>query len=328
MTFAYPWIAGLVIFTMLLSLFKKKKELSIIYSNLKNLESVGSSWRIILRNLISFLASLVTIISLTIAGMRPQHIEVVQSEESARNLMLALDISGSMRTRDFTIDYRPASRLEAVKLVVSKFIEQRPNERLGLVVFGSSAFLECPLTNDHSLLSSMVKQLQVGLAGDGTALGDGLGVSIKRISELSGDSKAIILMTDGVNTAGTVNPIQAAKIAKEFNIKVHTVGIGSSRSARNALNNPFIAGSTKQYEFDEKMLKEIANLTGGVYFNAENIEQLEEVYGAIDQLEKTELETPKHAKIEELYSYYALIGLVAYSIYLLTTHFIFPSYPW
>jgi len=329
MTYAYPWAFSFpLILIILLMLRKKTSESAVLVSSEQIFAPQAPSLKYILRQILVLTSSLATVFFLTLALARPQIVTVVKRNAPARNLMLALDISGSMRTRDFYVQYRPSSRLEAVKTVVSEFLQQRPDDRLGLVVFGTQAFLECPLTSDHNLLSTMVGELSVGLAGDGTAIGDGLGLALKRIQDVKGDSKAIILLTDGVNTSGSVSPLQAAKVADDLKIKVHTIGIGSKTTANNAQNSFFYSGNSKQFEFDEKLLKEIASTTGGVYFNASNIEQLQTVYDEIDLLERSKKDEPSLPVTQEFFPEYAGYALLAYLAYLLTVNLFFQRLPW
>ena len=246
-----------------------------------------------------------TVFALTLAAARPQRVSVLQEPTEARNIMLSIDISGSMRTADFRAGIREISRLEAVKQVVHQFIDQRPNDRLGLVVFGATGFLQAPLTRDRALLQDLVSRLQPGLAGDGTAIGDGLGLSVKRIADLPSTTKAIVLLTDGVNNSGRVNPQKAAKVAAELGIKVHTIGIGvSSASAPD----PF---QQSMPDFDEQALRAIASTTGGVYFHARDLSELQRVYDDIDTLETTRTDEPERLQIDELFPWFALLALVA-----------------
>ena len=327
MTYAYPWAFALPALVILVYLYRFGERGGIPFPSLVSVPSQFFSLRLILRFLLISISSFTFLYFLTIAAARPQIITRLPSVQEARNLLIALDVSGSMRTRDFYLQYRPSSRLEAVKAVVEEFILGRPGDRIGMVVFGSNAYLECPLTTDHQILTTMVKDLEVGIAGDGTAIGDGLGIAIKRIQKIEGKSKAIILLTDGVHTAGTVNPLQAAQIAADLDIKVHTIGIGSSKTASKARFNPLMGGS-KQFEFDEKTLREIAKISGGVYFNAANIEELQKVYLQIDSLERSSKKQPEKPLVHELYQQNVLYALGALLFYLAVNNLILPRVPW
>ena len=327
MTYAYPWAFALPALVILIALYRQGERSGILFPSTTTVPVNILSLRFLLRTGMLTILSCAFLYFLTLAAARPQIITRLPTNFEARNIMLALDVSGSMRTRDFHLQYRPSSRLEAVKAVVQEFIEGRPGDRLGLVLFGSNAYLECPLTTDHDILIAMVKELEVGIAGDGTALGDGMGIALKRIQHIEGKSRAIILLTDGVQTAGTVNPLQAAQVAKDLGIKVHTIGIGSTNTASRARMNPMLGG-TKQFEFDEKTLTEIASITGGVYFNAANIEELQKVYAQIDALERSTQQTPQQPLVHELYPQQLQYALLCFVLYLLVNNVLLPRVPW
>ena len=270
----------------------------------------------------------IAIVCLSIAAARPQKVQILANQQDSRNIMLAIDVSPSMGAQDFAALFGSVSRLRAVKEVVAQFIEGRRGDRLGLVVFGGGAFLQSPLTLDHTLVRQLVERLQVGMAGEGTAIGDGLGVALKRAETLPAKSASIILLTDGVSNAGSVNPLKAAKVAADLGIKIHAIGIGSKRAVTvmqpgNILSNLM----QRQVEFDEDTLKEIARLTGGTYFNAEDVEGLKDVYAEIDRLERTQEEEESNLIAEELFIPFAALGLLAYVFYLLLAQSIFMRIP-
>jgi Ca-activated chloride channel family protein len=221
------------------------------------------------------------------------------------------------------------TRLQAVQGVVSKFVERRAGDRLGLVVFGGGAYLQSPLTTDHGLVKQLVEQLQVGMAGEGTAIGDGLGVALKRIRALPAKSASVILLTDGVSNVGQVNPIKAAKIAADLGIKVHSVGIGSERAVTIRSPGNILSNLVQRHvEFDEETLKEISRITGGVFFSASDIEGLERVYEEIDKLEQSDEEAQEQVVAEELFVPYALLGLLAFLLYQILALTVFLRVPW
>jgi Ca-activated chloride channel family protein len=222
-----------------------------------------------------------------------------------------------MAAADFGGPYGVATRIQAVKSVVNEFIDGRVGDRVGLVVFGSNSYLQSPLTLDHTVVKSLVSRLQVGMAGDGTAIGDGLGLALKRVQGVEGDSRAIILLTDGVSNAGKVNPLQAARVARDLQIKVHTIGIGKRGSGGFfTLPGRLSLPQSGRAEFDERTLKLIAEITGGVYFNASNIQDLQKVYKEIDKLEKIDAEIPTRKEIDERYAMYAAWGMLFFLLYL------------
>lgn len=262
---------------------------------------------------------------LAIAAARPRMLLIHEQKYLGRDLILTLDVSGSMKEYDFKAPgSRTLTRLDAVKLVVSEFVKERIGDRIGLVIFGSHSYVQAPLTSDHGLLVQLINLLRVGVAGDGTAIGDGLGTSLNRLKDIEGSSKAIILLTDGANNSGQVNPLQAAKIAKQLDIKIHTIGIGSGRSRRQGSLSS-IRGA--QAEFDEPMLKEIASLTGGVYFNAKDLEGLKRVYDEIDSLENRATDEPQRQDFQELFAPYAFAAGCFLVLYLLLSETIYRKIP-
>jgi Ca-activated chloride channel family protein len=247
--------------------------------------------------------ALATLITLNLSAARPQSTTIHPRPLEARNVLIALDLSRSMTTSDFNRDGRWATRLDGVKSVVSDLLKNRSADRVGLVVFGVQAFLQAPLTLDHALLTQMVTSLECGVAGDGTAIGDGLGLSVKRLEGVPAKAKSVILITDGVNNSGNVHPLKAAQVAKDLHITVHTIGIGSDQPTASGMP-----------EFDEKLLKEIASLTGGLYSSASSSEDLRVIYQAIENLEMTESDQPSVREIEELFYPLALAALVMFMI--------------
>ncbi len=216
-------------------------------------------------------------IALSIAAARPQSVIVQNDSVHARNLVLALDVSRSMGTADFESAIGQLPRIHAVQQVVREFISSRPLDRIGLVVFGSKAYVRAPLTSDHLLLTQLVADLEIGMAGDGTAIGDGLGVSLKRIKDTPEGTRAIILLTDGASNSGTMHPLKAAELAAKLKVKVHTIGVGAAGTLT-------VVGA----EYDEVTLKKIAEMTGGTFFNASSLDGLRTVYKEIDRLEQSE----------------------------------------
>jgi Ca-activated chloride channel family protein len=243
--------------------------------------------------------SVLTLIFMALGASRPYRVHTVVDEKSRKNLMLVLDVSESMSTPDFLTNQYTISRLEAVQSVVSQFVEQRADDRIGLVVFGNGAFLQAPLTLDHKVILSLLEQLRPGIAGNGTAIGDGLGLGVKRTANLKNESRAIILLTDGANNSGKLNPIEAAKLAQKFGIKVHTIGVGSAAQA----------------DFDEDTLKKIATATRGVYFNAQDLNSLRGVYNEISKLESSSEKERQHNYTTEYYWIPALAAILSYGLY-------------
>jgi len=222
-----------------------------------------------------------------------------------------LDTSGSMQALDFIKDEKRDTRLAMVKDVVSQFIDNRPNDRMGMVVFGSEAYTQCPLTLDQGILKSFLSKLDIGMAGDSTAIGSAIGIAVKRLKDLKSKSKVIILLTDGRNNAGSLPPLQAAQTAKAFGIKIHTIAVGTLGKAPFLVNSIFGQRYVyQQVDIDEDTLKEISDLTGGQYFRATDLQSLKTIYKQIDEMEKSEVKVIDHSEYTELFHYFLIPGLL------------------
>ena len=227
------------------------------------------------------------------------------------DIVLAMDISGSMKAEDF----KP-SRMEASKEVALNFIKSRPTDRIGLVVYSGESFTQCPLTLDHSIAKNLLQDVNIGMIEDqSTAIGVGLATSVNRLKESKAESKVVILLTDGVNNSGFIDPQTAAEIAKQFKIRVYTIGVGTYGKAPYPFDTPF----GKQYKnievnIDEEVLSQVAETTGGKYFRADSKKALKSIYKEIDEMEKTELESIAYQRYEELFYQYLLIGFVLLSL--------------
>ena len=220
------------------------------------------------------------------------------------DIVLALDISSSMLARDFEPD-----RLEASKDLAIQFINGRRNDRMGLVVFSGESFTQCPLTTDHNVLINLFRDINSGIIEDGTAIGMGLATSVNRLKDSNSPSKVIILLTDGVNNAGTIAPITAAELAQTFGIKVYTIGVGSMGQAPYPVNTPYgIQLRNMPVEIDEELLEDIAQSTGGKYFRATNNAKLKQIYEEIDRMEKIEIEVKEFSQKKEEFLIFVLIA--------------------
>lgn len=231
--------------------------------------------------------------------------------------MLAMDISGSMLAQDLKPD-----RLEAAKDVAASFINGRPNDNIGLVVFSAESFTQCPLTTDHAVLLNLFKDIQSGMIQDGTAIGLGLANAVSRIKDSQAKSKVIILLTDGSNNAGEIAPVTAAEIAKTFGIRVYTIGVGTKGMAPYPFQTAFgVQYQNIPVEIDEATLRQIASTTGGQYFRATDNASLKEIYSEIDQMEKTKISVREYSKKQEEYKNWALLvfGLLLGEILLRNT---------
>lgn len=246
---------------------------------------------------------------LVAAGTRPQWLgEPIEQAISGRDLMLAVDLSGSMEEQDFVINQRRVDRLTATQWVAGQFIERRVGDRLGLILFGTQAYLQTPLTFDRKTVLTLLNEAAIGLAGENTAIGDAIGLAVKRLQNQQADSRVLIVLTDGANTAGEVSPIKAAELAAEHDLKIYTIGIGADemivRSFFGARKvNPSV-------DLDEGTLKAIAEKTGGRYFRARNTEALEQIYQLLDQLEPVEKDKQYFRPRSELYYWPLSIALL------------------
>lgn len=223
------------------------------------------------------------------------------------DIIIALDISGSMLAEDL----KP-NRLKAAKNVAMDFISDRPNDRIGLVIYSGESFTQCPLTIDHDILKNLFSEIRNGMIEDGTAIGDGLATAVNRLRDSDAKSKVVILLTDGQQTAGSIPPITAAEIAKKFDVRVYTIGVGTIGTAPYPFKTPF---GTTQYQnvpvkIDEKTLKSIADITGGQYFRAFDNSKLEEIYQEIDALEKTQIEVTQYRKKNERFLPWAIAAIL------------------
>jgi Ca-activated chloride channel family protein len=243
------------------------------------------------------------VILITLALARPQASNSWRTENTEGiDIMMALDISGTMLAEDL----KP-NRLDAAKSVATEFILSRPNDNIGLVVFSGESFTQCPLTTDHAVLVNLFNGINYGLIEDGTAIGLGLANAVNRIKDSKAKSKVIILLTDGSNNRGDIAPITAAEIAKSFGIRVYAIGIGSYGKVRIPVQTPLgLQYQLMDSEFDEKTLKDIATMTGGHYFRATDNSKLRNIYQEIDQMEKTKISVREYSKKNEEFYLFAL----------------------
>lgn len=256
-----------------------------------------------------YLALVLMILSLA----RPQHgTRQLEVGDSGINIILAVDISESMAALDFKLQRNTINRLEAVKVVVNDFIAQRKGDRIGLVVFGSQAYTQLPLTRDYGTIASILTRLEIGAAGRATAMGDAIGISLKRLEDVQSRSNVIIMLTDGRSNSGEFAPRTTAEIAKQKGVKVYTVGVGGKGRAPFLVNDP-IFGQRYRYQsvdLDEATLKAVAAITGGLYFNAKDLEGLKKIYATIDAMEKTEVKIKTFDEYKELYLYFLLPAFI------------------
>ena len=239
-----------------------------------------------------------------------RHVEVNHEDETTTegiDIVIAMDISGSMLARDFTPD-----RLSAAKQLATEFVAERTGDRISVVAFAGEAFTQCPLTSDQASVGTMLSRLRSGVVEDGTAIGNGLATAINRLRESGAKSKVVILLTDGVNNRGQISPIMAADIAQDLGIKVYTIGVGSRDKAPMPAYDPFgnMTYVMADVEIDEALLREIAAKTNGQYFRASDNKALKEIYAQINELEKSKVEITHYTSYNELYMGWLLLALI------------------
>ena len=300
-TFAQPWmLLGLVLVPLLAAYYiwcYRKQEAAVQHSDIAVFSGVKKTLRVRLRWLPYALMTL-AIGAMIVALARPQsRLSRQEMKVEGIDIVLAMDISGSMLAEDF----RP-NRLEAAKKVAADFIEGRKNDRMGLVVFSGEAFTQVPLTVDHHVLLKQLGALKSGIIRDGTALGDGLATAINRIKDSEAKSKVIILLTDGVNNQGSVDPLSAAEIAKMYGIRLYTIGVGSMGKAPYPFRDQFgrVHYQNIDVEIDEPLMRQMSGLTDdGRYFRATNKKALQEIFSQIDEMEKSKIDVTQYAQTKD-----------------------------
>ena len=295
-----------------------KADASVQMSSATTLKRSTRSWRVYLLH-VPFVLRVAAITLLSIALARPQLTNRWSSESTEGiDIMMALDISGTMQAEDL----KP-NRLEAAKQVASDFVIARPNDQIGLVVFAGESFTQCPLTTDHAVLVNLFKSVKFGMIEDGTAIGLGLANAVNRMKDSPTKSKVVILLTDGSNNRGDIDPMTAAEIAKTFGIRVYAVGVGSHGQARVPVQTPMgVQYMTMDSEFDETTLQNIASTTGGQYFRATDNNSLKQIYEQIDQLEKTKLRVREYAKHTDTFAPFLMAALLCLLAEILLRYFV------
>ena len=280
----------------------RKSQASLRVSSSAPFKMEGKTSLLVYLRHVPFVLRILAVALLIVALARPQSTDNWSSSSTEGiDIMLAMDISGSMLAQDL----KP-NRLEAAKDVAASFINGRPNDNIGLVVFSAESFTQCPLTTDHTVLLNLFKDIQSGMIEDGTAIGLGLANAVSRIKDSHAKSKVIILLTDGSNNAGEIAPVTAAEIAKTFGIRVYTIGVGTKGEAPYPFQTAFgIQYHNIPVDIDEPTLRQIAATTGGQYFRATDNASLKEIYSEIDQMEKTKISVQEFSKKQEEYMIWA-----------------------
>lgn len=323
-TYYSPWwfcLFAILPILVVLRIFKKAtKETAIGHSGLSLFGTQNSFLSSLLFN-IPFVLRLLAFSFLIIAMARPQQKldddTITEQSIEGIDLVLSIDISESMKA----LDFKP-NRLGAAKKVAKNFVKKRPNDRIGLVVYEGESYTACALTTDHESLLKRFDNIESGKIGEGTAIGMGIATAINRLRESEAKSKVIILLTDGENNTGKIHPITASQYAKELGIRVYTIGIGTTGKVRMPGGSPFGANYIDS-KIDEEMLKEIASNTDGKYYRAKNIKQLESIYGEIDKLEKSKINTIQYKRdLPEAFHWFVIVALILLGIEYLLNNYI------
>ena len=311
--FEDPWLLLMLLLVPVLILRERTIASAINYSSLASLK-VLSQHRSKIKAMASTALKFIAITLFIVAFARPQEgrrrTEILSQ---GVDIVLAIDTSGSMQALDFKKNENQVTRLSVVKDVVAEFVKHREMDRIGMVVFGANAFTQCPLTLDQSILLSFLDKLKIGMAGDATAIGSAIGISVRRLKDLKSKSKIIILLTDGRNNSGTIPPLQAAEIAKTLGIKIYTIGVGKRGKA------PFLVDSIfgkrliyRDVDIDEEVLNKISEMTDAKYFRATDLKSLKDIYNQIDLLEKSKIKSLDHSEYKELFHYFLIPGLILF----------------
>ncbi len=318
MTFQEPFalLSLLAIPLMIYFHFRGTQRGSLKFSSIGSFRTIRPTWTNWGREGLLFLRCIV-ILLIAIGLARPQKgVEESKLVGEGIDIVLVIDVSGSMRAEDFQIAGESYNRLHVVKAVVKDFIKGRSNDRIGIVVFAGRPYTLCPLTLDYGWLIQNLDRAKIGMLEDGTAIGTAIATGCNRLRESSADSKVLILLTDGRNNTGRISPETAANLAKTLNVKIYTIGAGTKGMApypsRDLFGNKIY--QPVKIEIDDESLTQIAQETGGRYFRATDTENLRQIYDDIDKMEKTEIETPQYLEYKEFYPYFlipALIGFLA-----------------
>lgn len=309
-TFQHPWLfLLLLVIPAYVAWFfwrRRTSHATMQVSTLETLDGVRPTWRVRLRFL-PLALRLLAVALVVIVLARPQSTSSYSdSNTEGIDIVLSMDISGSMKA----VDFKP-NRLEAAKNVAAKFIAGRPNDNIGLVVFAGESFTQCPLTTDHAVLINLLSDIRTGMLEDGTAIGMGLATAVSRIKESKAKSKVIILLTDGMNNYGAISPEKAAELAQTFGVRVYTIGVGSQGVAQVPVQTAFgVKMQDMEVKIDETLLQGIADKTGGKYFRATNNKSLESIYEEIDKLEKTIMEVRHYTQRTDEYLPFAIAALI------------------
>lgn len=327
MTFAHPYYLLLLLLLIPIVAYYILRQhtltAEIRFSSLQAFGNAKKTYKHYLRH-VPFVLHLLALAALIFALARPQKSDSWSNKTTEGiDIVMAVDISSSMLAEDL----KP-NRLDAAKQVASRFVMQRPNDNVGLVVFAGESFTQCPLTMNHAELVNLLKGVKCGMIEDGTAIGTGLATAVNRIKDSKAKSKVVILLTDGSNNRGQIAPVTAGEIAKSFGVRVYTIGVGSRGTAPYPFQTPYgIQYQDVEVDIDENTLQQIAQITGGSYFRATDTVSLGRIYQEIDQLEKTKIQVNEYSKKEELYHWFVWALLVCLLAEMLLRQTVFKSIP-
>lgn len=325
LSFAQPYFFALLLLIPLMIWWqwrsRKSAQPSLRLTSTSGIRQTPRSLRVQLRPLLSVLRY-ITVAMLTIALARPQSSNTTESVESEGiDIVLSLDVSGSMLAEDL----KP-NRIEAAKSVAADFIDKRPGDRIGLVIFSGESFTQCPITIDHNILKEQLAGVKSGLLADGTAIGMGLATAVDRLRNSTAKSKVIILLTDGVNNKGLIDPQTALEIAKAYKARVYSIGIGTRGEAPYPVQTPMgVQRQMVPVEIDEALMQHIASQTGGKYFRATSNSSLAAIYKEIDKMEKTKIEMSSFKHYTDLFFPFALVALLCIALEMLLRYTLFKS---
>jgi Ca-activated chloride channel family protein len=331
MTFGQPYLLLLLLLLPVLAWFKGKygQEAAFLYSSVHLVKGISTLTRSQASRVLPRLRWLVLALFI-VALARPQLGEGgAKLTASGIDIVVALDLSGSMASEDFELDGQRINRLDIAKEVLKQFILRRISDRIGLVAFAGRPYIAAPLTLDHDFLQQNLARLNLGVIEDSTAIGSALTAALNRLRDLQSKSKIVILMTDGQNNAGTVPPLTAAEAAQTLGIKVYTIGVGTRGTAPYPVSDAF---GQKRYvqvpvDIDEDTLQQIAQRTGGKYYRADSSDTLRAIYREIDRLEKTEVTIKKYHRYEDIFDLVALPGLVLLLLEIILSHTVWRKLP-
>lgn len=320
----YLWLLLIIIPLIVFYVLKSSKaQATFKLASTNAFKNTKPGWKVRLRHL-PFVLRTITIALIIIIIARPQSVNSwEESETQGIDMVMALDVSGSMLAQNL----KP-NRLEAAKNVAAEFITERKNDNIGLVTFAGESFTQCPLTTDHAILLNLLNAVDFGVIEDGTAIGLGLANSVNRLKESESKSKVVILLTDGTNNSGQIAPLTAADLAQSYGIRVYTIGVGTKGMAPTPVQMPFgIRYQNMEVSIDEETLRNIASITGGKYFRAENTEGLREIYHEIDAMEKYLISTQNVTRRQELFVPIGFVVLLLILLELLLKRTVFRSIP-